>query len=101
MAEMTRKQAARRATVFGVLAIGMYAAVFTHTDFIMKYWTQGGVSAVLPVITVLVFSYIHGSFASNFWTAIGIQASRATRKKVATEHPAKRTDKRPRATLQA
>ncbi|MGE4551969.1 MAG: hypothetical protein AB7D57_02590 [Desulfovibrionaceae bacterium] len=100
MAEMTRKQAARRAAVFGVLAIGLYAAVFTHTDFIMKYWTQGGVSALLPVATVFLFSYVHGSFASNFWTAIGIQASRTTRKKV-TEQPTKRPDARPRATLQA
>ena len=100
MAEMTRKQAARRAALFGVLAVGLYAAVFTNTDFIMKYWTMGGVSALLPVATVFVFSYIHGSFASNFWTALGIEASRTTRKKV-VEQPTKRPDQRPRASMQA
>jgi len=100
MATETSKQQARtKALLFGVLSAAIYGAVFANADLVMEYYTKGGFYNVLPVLTVFAVSYIHGSFASNVWTAIGINASR----KVETsrkEAPARKTQ-RPRATVQA
>jgi len=48
-------------------------------------------------------SFIHGSFTGNFWTALGIEASKKVTSRVeqpATQ-PAKRVRPRPRLTLRA
>jgi hypothetical protein len=60
---------------------------------------RGGLYAVVPVATVFLFSYVHGSFAGNFWSALGIEASKKQRVTVQPSQP--RQDRRPRATLQA
>jgi hypothetical protein len=92
-----RKQARSRAVLFGILTIGVYAAVFTNTDMVMRLFTKGGINAVLPVAMVFLVSYVHGSFASNFWTALGIEGS--AKKTVRKDVPAEKrpaADTRPR-----
>ncbi len=101
-AQKQRRKAYPRVLIFGTLAIALYATVFTNADLVMKYFTKGGFYTVLPVATVFVFSYIHGSFASNVWTALGICASDKclkTAEKSKTKTKAKRP--RARATLHA
>ena len=71
----TRRRAIRRSLVFGGLSLALYTAVFTHTELLMTYFTKGGLYTLLPVTTVFIFSYIHGSLASNVWTALGVVAS--------------------------
>lgn len=96
------RQARMKALLFGTLSAAIYAAVFTNADLVMEYFTKGGFYNVLPVMTVITVSYVHGSFASNVWTALGINASR---KSVKVPAPAKgapaRAGRRPRATVQA
>ena len=78
--------------------------MFTHTDFVMKYWAKGGVYALLPVATVFAVSYLHGNFTSSFWSALGIEASKkTTQKKSAADRKvtAPRADARPRAQVNA
>lgn len=99
MADTNKKQARSKALLFGVLSAAIYGAVFGNSDLVMDYFTRGGFYNVLPVITVIAVSYIHGSFASNVWTALGVNAS----SKVTTarkEAPARPTP-RPRARMQA
>lgn len=96
--EMKRK-AYPRVAIFGAAAVALYAAVFANSGTVMDYFTRGGFYTVLPVITVFVFSYVHGSFASNVWTALGVNASSKAGRKVA--RPATRKQPRPRATLSA
>jgi uncharacterized membrane protein YcjF (UPF0283 family) len=85
---------------YGLLAAGLYAAIFWQEDLIMKYFTRGGWYAALPIATVFIFSLAHGSFANYLWSALGIEA---TRKKTAVRpekaRPVER--KRPRPSLRA
>jgi hypothetical protein len=83
-----RSQAKVRAAIFGVLSTALYATVFMFSDTILHYCARGGFYNVLPVATVFLFSYIHGSFASNTWTALGIEASSSSSKKVSKDSTA-------------
>jgi hypothetical protein len=86
---------------YGMLTIGMYAAVFTNADTVMQYFTRGGVYAALPIATVFLFSFAHGAFAGNLWSLMGIEAMkkdalRQTEQKVATKREQAKK-KKPRA----
>jgi hypothetical protein len=78
MSERTRKRNVARTLIFGTAAVALYAAVFSHADFITNLSAKGGFYAVVPVITVFLFSYVHGSFTGAFWSALGIEASKKT-----------------------
>jgi len=81
----------------GLGAAALYAAVFTHSGTVMKYFTKGGVYAALPIVTVFVFSFVHGAFASNLWSLLGIEATKKVQPRVAPKRPA--PSKRPRPQL--
>ena len=80
-----RSSARTKAAVFGVLSLALYAAVFTFSDQVLHFCARGGFYNVFPVATVFLFSYVHGSFASNAWTAMGIEASRTAGRKAVKE----------------
>jgi len=107
MSQQSRKRHLSRTLVFGAMAAALYAAVFTHTASITDYFTKGGAYALLPVATVFLFSYVHGSFTSSFWSALGIEGSKASTGKAAqkseetTASVRKRKDSRPRARVNA
>ena len=97
------KRHVKNCFVFGALTTGLYAAVFTHQELVMTYFTKGDVYALLPVAIVFAVSYFHGNFTSSFWSALGIEGSKATATKKADirkDAPASadiRKDTRPRA----
>lgn len=62
--------------ITGVIAAIMYALLLTNQSTVSDYFTRGGVFALLPILTALVFSLVHGSFTSNFWTVLGVEASK-------------------------
>jgi hypothetical protein len=103
----SRKRHIKNCFIFGALTAGVYAAVFTHQEFVMKYFTKGGFYALLPVAVVFAISYAHGNFTSSFWSALGIEGSKASSTKKADirkETPASvdiRKDTRPRAQVNA
>ena len=66
----------RKATVYGVAVIILYALLLTHQDFICAYCAQGSGHALLPIITAFIFSFAHGKFTGSFWSALGIEASK-------------------------
>lgn len=78
MSERTRRRNVLRTVAFGAGAAALYAAVFTHADFIADLSAKGGAYAVVPVLTVFLFSWVHGSFTGAFWSALGIEASKGT-----------------------
>lgn len=96
-----RRKAGKQAAVFGALSLALYAAVFAFADPVTALFAKGGVYTLLPVGTVFVFSYVHGNFAGNVWTALGIEASSSAGKKAEKAETARRTDTRGRATLNA
>jgi hypothetical protein len=75
----------------------LYAAVFLNSDTVMQYFTKGGLYSALPIATVFVFSFMHGSFASSFWSMLGIEATKKAQPRVAAKRPVQR--KRPRPQL--
>jgi hypothetical protein len=60
--------------ISGAITVGLYAAAFTNTDFLMAVFSKGGYYAAFPIATVFAFSFAHGSFSSNLWSALGIDA---------------------------
>lgn len=98
-----RRTAAKRAALFGAMSLGLYGVLFAYADTIMHYFTMGGVYAALPIAAAFLFSYVHGTFAGELWTALGITASKkvgkSATKQAEVRKPAR--DTRPRATLNA
>ena len=78
MSTTSKKRHVKNCFFFGALTVGLYAAVFTHQQFVMTYFTKGGLFALLPVAVVFAVSYAHGNFTSSFWSALGIEGSRMT-----------------------
>ena len=94
MSEKTRRRHVVRSLIFGAATVALYAAVFNHSETIATLSSKGGLYAVVPVVTVFLFSYVHGSFTGAFWSALGIEASRSAGRSPATVAAAKRKDGR-------
>jgi hypothetical protein len=85
----------------GLASAALYAAVFTNSATVMKYFTKGGIFAALPIVTVFAFSFVHASFASNLWSLLGIEATKKVQPRVAPKRPAPRKRPRPQLHLDA
>lgn len=71
-----KKRPVGKMILMGVISAALYASLFLMQDIINDYFGRGGLYAILLIITVFVFSFIHGSFTSIFWTILGIEASK-------------------------
>jgi len=95
--EVTKKQALVRMIGFGVASTAVYGAAFWHANAFTDLCSRGGAYAAMPIGVVFLVSYVHGGFASNLWTALGINAKTPAKTAQVTQ------TKRPevRATLNA
>lgn len=96
-----KKKLISKTILFGALSITMYSVFFMNSALLMSYFTRGLYYAALPILTVFAFSFVHGSFASNVWTLLGIEASqkRPEVRPTAQPRPARRERPRPRVYL--
>jgi len=62
---------------FGVVVVALYGALYLKEGMVNELYTKGGLYAFLPILTAFVFSFAHGSFTSNFWSSLGVEASKA------------------------
>jgi len=62
--------------IFGAISVSGYLALLTNQRWVNETFTMGGWHAVYPVATALVFSFIHGAFASNLLSVLGIEAKK-------------------------
>ena len=87
--EMTKKQAVVRMIGFGAASAAVFGAIFQFANPITEMFSRGGFYAAMPIATVFLVSYVHGSFASNMWTALGINAKQPTKtlKPTVTKRP--------------
>lgn len=95
----SKKSKAIRMVAYGAASAVLYAAVFWKADTLMSYFTRGGMYAALPIATAFLFSFVHGAFASNLWSLLGIEARKGKTlhevdRKVVQDR--KRATKRPR-----
>jgi len=62
--------------IFGALSLTGYIVLMTNQKWINEVYTMGGWHAVYPVLTAFAFSFIHGAFASNLLSVLGIEAKK-------------------------
>ena len=62
--------------IFGALSASGYIVLMTIQDVVSETYTMGGWHAVYPVVTALIFSFVHGAFASNMLSVLGIEAKK-------------------------
>jgi len=60
--------------IFGALSGFLYYLVFSNEEWVTTTYTKGGWYAIYPVGTALIFSFVHGAFASNLLSLLGIEA---------------------------
>ena len=84
--------------LFGALSVTMYTIFFMNSAALMTYFTKGLYYAALPILTAFAFSFVHGAFAGNVWSLLGIEASlkRPQPRPAAQPRPARAQRPRPR-----
>jgi len=63
--------------LFGAASVGMYLMLLSNDALITNTFTLGGWHAVFPVGAAFAFSFIHGAFASNFLSVLGLEPKKA------------------------
>lgn len=71
-----KKKPVAAMVIFGALSLSLYAVLLTNQELVMETYTKGGAYTAWPICTALVFSFIHGAFASNFLSVLGIEAKK-------------------------
>ncbi|WP_319549385.1 hypothetical protein [Desulfogranum marinum] len=71
------KRPVSKMLLFGALSVGGYGLIFSHQALMTSTYTLGGWHAVLPVGTAFGFSFVHGAFASNLLSVIGLEPKKA------------------------
>lgn len=74
--KMQKKKPYVKTTVLGVFSLASYIALFMNQGIIMEQFTRGGVYAALPIATAFYFSFLHGAFASNLISVMGLEAKK-------------------------
>ncbi|KPK23944.1 MAG: hypothetical protein AMJ61_14635 [Desulfobacterales bacterium SG8_35_2] len=62
--------------IFGAISLAGYIALMTHQGWVSENYTTGGWHAAYPVVTALIFSFVHGAFASNLLSVLGLEAKK-------------------------
>ncbi len=62
--------------IFGALSLAGYFVLITNQKLVTEVYTMGGWHAVYPVGTALIFSFVHGAFASNLLSVLGLEAKK-------------------------
>jgi F0F1-type ATP synthase assembly protein I len=73
---IAKKKPVGKLLITGIASITLYALLFSNQDFVSGTFTRGGLYAFLPIITALIFSFIHGAFTGHFWTVMGVEAAK-------------------------
>lgn len=72
----TKKKPYGSLLIMGLISVALYTLLLVKQDVINTYCGMGGAYGVLPIATAFLFSFVHGSFTGNFWTVLGIEASK-------------------------
>lgn len=71
-----KKKPVGKMVLFGAVSAAAYVLLFTNETLITKTFTLGGWYAACPVLTAFFFSFIHGAFASNLLSVLGLEAKK-------------------------
>jgi len=62
--------------IFGTISLSVYYMLFTNETLVTEIFTMGGWRWVYPVGAAFFFSFIHGAFASNLLSSLGLAAKK-------------------------
>jgi len=65
-----------KAIILGLVSVGLYYAIFINEAYVREVWAKGGAYTILPIATVFIFSFVHGSFANYLFSVLGIEAKK-------------------------
>jgi hypothetical protein len=71
-----KKKPVMKMLVFGCLSITAYVYLITNQQLVTDTFTKGGWYAAYPVLTAFAFSFVHGAFASNCLSVLGLEAKK-------------------------
>ena len=71
-----KKRPVMQTVVFGSISICAYLLLFKNESLVTNTFTMGGWHAVFPVGAAFFFSFIHGAFASNLLSVLGLEAKK-------------------------
>jgi len=67
-------------TIFwGIISLIAFTSVFVNQKAVTAFFTQGGAIAGAVIASALIFSFIHGAFASYLLEIIGIEPLKTTK----------------------
>ena len=72
-----KKKPVAKMVLSGALSLGAYLLLFSNEALITNTYTLGGWYAALPVGTAFAFSFMHGAFASNLLSVLGLEPKKA------------------------
>ncbi len=72
----TPKKPVGKMVLFGAMSLAAYVFLFANEGLVTQTYTLGGWHAAFPVLTALFFSFVHGAFASNLLSVIGLEAKK-------------------------
>ncbi len=72
----TAKKPYLKTLIFGTVSISAYILLFKNEKLVTDTFTMGGWRWIYPVCTAFFFSFIHGAFASNLLSSLGIEAKK-------------------------
>jgi hypothetical protein len=75
----TKKKPIGKLIFMGIISVALYATLLIKQDLVNEYIGRGGLYAILPIITAFLFSFVHGTFTGDFWTVLGVEASKKKR----------------------
>ncbi len=59
--------------LFGSISLTSYVLLLKHQGWVTNTFTKGGWYAAYPIITAFFFSFMHGAFASNLLSVLGLE----------------------------
>lgn len=72
-----KKKPVAKMVLFGALSLGAYILLFSNESLVTSTYTLGGWHAALPVGTAFAFSFMHGAFASNLLSVLGLEPKKS------------------------
>lgn len=76
-ATFKKKRPVAKMMLFGALSGAAYWMLFSNVALVTNTYTMGGWHAIFPVGTAFAFSFIHGAFASNLLSVLGLEPKKA------------------------
>ena len=61
---------------FGSISGTAYFYLMSHQNLVTDTFNKGGWYAAYPILAAFFFSFIHGAFASNLLSVLGIEAKK-------------------------